>query len=124
MRHTIAALTVRAATCAAYFAFLAWLTWLGGTNDGDEGFDSAALITLFFLGWAASSALIGYWLGTSAFAVPIAAGVGAATVGDVLDKFDNELRTLNWVIQVAVSAVFIALGIWLRNRRRRRHAAN
>lgn len=111
---------VRIAACAVYLVFLSALAWGGGMNGGDEGSDPVAVILLFFLAWAGGSALVGYWLGPLAFVLPIVAVAGAAIVGQVLEEFDNELRGINWIIQIVFSAAFIALGIWLRNRRARR----
>ena len=103
-----------------YTAFLAWMTWNGGADDGGEGSDPVAFVVLFFVGWAAGSALVGYLIGPGAFVVALVATAGASTLGYALDEFHNELWFFNSLLVLVISSAFIAPGVWLRARRRRR----
>jgi hypothetical protein len=117
-------MSARVLTAVAYALFLGWLAWTGGENDGGATDYPGAIKVAVILVWLGGSVFAGWYIGAVALTVPVVAVITAASIGEALHQFDNEVRVINWIIQPVVSGAFIVVGLWLRERRRRRVGAH
>jgi hypothetical protein len=113
-------MSARVVIAVAYSVLLGWLAWTGGENDGAAAEYLGVIKVALIVAWLGGSVLVGWYIGAVALALPVVALIAAASIGEALDQFDNDVRVINWIIQPIISAAFVMLGIGLKERRRRR----